>query len=58
VERIGYVPGVGECTKAAPRYNLTCDPYFTDGNRGIAIVSGGSTQVTFLDAPLRERSDA
>jgi len=58
VERFGYVPGVGECSRTAPRHNLTGDPYFTDGNRGIAIVSGGRTQVTFLGAPVRERSDA
>ena len=58
VDRIGYVPGVGECSREAPRYNLTGDPYFTDGNRGIAIVSGSRTQATFLEPPVRERSDA
>ena len=58
VDKIGYVRGVGECTKAAPRYNLTGDPYFTDGNRGIVIVSGSRTQATFLDPPVREDSDA
>ena len=58
VEKIGYVPGVGECCKTSPRYNLTGDPYFTDGNRGIAIVSGSRTRATFLDPPVRECSNA
>ena len=58
VEKIGYVPGVGECSRTAPRYNLTGDPYFTDGNRGIAILSGSRTQATFLEPPLREPTDA
>jgi len=57
VDRIGYVPGVGECSREAPRYNLTGDPYFTDGNRGIAFVSGSRTQATFLEPPVQERSD-
>jgi hypothetical protein len=58
VERIGYVRGVGECHKTAPRRNLTGDPYFTDGNRAIAIVSGCRTEATFLDPPAREMAHA
>jgi len=58
VGKIGYVGGVGECTRAAPRRNLTGDPYFTDGNRGIAIVSGSRAQATFLEPPVREHSNA
>jgi hypothetical protein len=58
VDKIGYVSGVGECIRAAPRFNLTGDPYFTDGNRGIAIVSGSRTRATFLDPPVRECSNA
>jgi len=58
VDRIGYVPGVGECSRTVPRYNLTGDPYFTDGNRGIAIVSGSRTHARFLDPPVRECSNA
>jgi hypothetical protein len=57
-ERIGYVRGVGECTKAAPRRNLTGDPYFTDGNRAIAVVSGSRTEPSFLDPPVRELAHA
>jgi len=45
---IGYVGGVGECGRATPRHNLTGDPYFTDGSRGLAVVSDNRTAVTFL----------
>lgn len=31
IDAVGYVDGVGECGRAAPRRNLTGDPYFTDG---------------------------
>ncbi len=31
--KFGYVKGVGEAPRAAPRGNLTGDPYFTDGLR-------------------------
>src|SRR6185295_5747262 len=58
VEKIGYVRGVGQCTKAAPRYNPTGDSYFTDGNRAIAIVSGSRAQATFLEPPVRGNSNA
>jgi hypothetical protein len=51
VEKLGYVPGVGQCDRAAPRRNLTGDPYFTDGNRAIAVVSGSRTGATFLEPP-------
>ena len=34
---------------AAPRHNLTGDPYFTDGNRAVLILSGTDTQAAFLD---------
>jgi hypothetical protein len=55
VERLGYVGGVGACDRATPRHNLTGDPYYTDGNRAIAIVSGGRAEPSFLDPPARER---
>jgi hypothetical protein len=59
VEKIGYVGGVEECDRAAPRHNLTGDPYFTDGNRAIAIVCGSRTTATFLDPPaVKQRSVA
>jgi hypothetical protein len=31
--KAGYVKGVGTATRSKPRYNLTGDPYFTDGYR-------------------------
>jgi hypothetical protein len=33
--RIGFVKGVGEARKDAPRFNLGGDPYFTDGLRAV-----------------------
>jgi hypothetical protein len=33
--RIGFVKGVGEARKNAPRFNLGGDPYFTDGLRAV-----------------------
>ena len=44
----GYVGGVGECDRAAPRRNLTGDPYYTDGYRGIAVASGSRTKPKLL----------
>jgi hypothetical protein len=49
VSRVGYVPGVGPADRAAPRHNLTGDPYFTDGLRAVAIVSETRTTSTFLN---------
>jgi hypothetical protein len=39
VEVAGYVEGVGSCEPAAPRSNLTGDPYFTDGKRAAILLS-------------------
>jgi hypothetical protein len=52
--KLGYVGGVGECERTAPRYNLTGDPYFTDGNRGVVIVSGTRTDATLLKTSTME----
>lgn len=35
VSKIGFVSGVGEKTPEAPGYNLTGDPYYTDGLRAV-----------------------
>jgi hypothetical protein len=56
VERLGYVPGVRECDRAQPRHNLTGDPYYTDGKRAIAIVSGSRAEPSFLDPPAPQRT--
>jgi hypothetical protein len=49
VARAGYVKGVGEAARTAPRRNLTGDPYFTDGLRAVAIFSATRTAPTFLN---------
>jgi hypothetical protein len=39
VSRFAFVRGVGEATRDSPRYNLTGDPYLTDGMRLVAWIS-------------------
>jgi hypothetical protein len=48
LEQVGYVSGVGACAEDAARRNLTGDPYFTDGNRGVAFVSAGPSATRFI----------
>src|SRR5579863_9331079 len=48
VARLGFVPGVQAATAAAPRRNLTGDPYFTDGLRAVAVLSLTRTAPSFL----------
>ncbi len=43
IEAAGYVDGVGACDRAAPRGNLTGDPYFTDGKRAVILLSTSRT---------------
>ena len=33
----GYVKGIGAATRSKPRYNLTGDPYFTNGYRAVLV---------------------
>lgn len=53
VERFAFVAGVPPASPSDPRFNLTEDPYFTDGLRLVAQVSGTTTtpleEVEFLD---------
>ena len=49
VSCVGYVPGVGQAPKNAPRHNLTGDPYFTDGMRAVAIISEKQETPKFLN---------
>jgi hypothetical protein len=35
--KTGWAKGVGVATRAKPRYNLTGDPYFTDGYRAVLV---------------------
>jgi hypothetical protein len=39
VSRFAFVRGVGEASPEKPRFNLTDDPYFTDGNRLVVWLS-------------------
>jgi hypothetical protein len=39
VTAAGYVGGVGASTRQAPRHNLTGDPWHSDGQRAVIIVS-------------------
>jgi len=39
VEAAGYVGGVGASTRAAPKRNLTGDPWHSDGQRAVIVVS-------------------
>jgi LssY C-terminus len=48
LEAAGYVDGVGTCDPAAPRRNLTGDPYFTDGKRAVILVSASRTAPKFM----------
>jgi len=49
VSQVGYVAGVGAAARDAPRRNLTGDPYFTDGQRAVAVFSDTRTIPTFLN---------
>ena len=48
VTAAGYVDGVGACTAAAPRHNLTHDCYFTDGKRAVILLSESRTSPRFV----------
>lgn len=39
VRRFAFVQGVGEATMSEPNYNLTGDPYITDGMRMVLWLS-------------------
>lgn len=49
VSRFGYTVGVEPAPQTAPRHNLTGDPYFTDGNRAILMLSRQSGKAAYLD---------
>ena len=38
LEALGYVKGVGYSNRAAPRFNYTEDPYYTDGLRVVLVL--------------------
>ncbi len=50
--KLAYVKGVGPASIDEPRYNLTGDPYFTDGFRIFLWVSSkpvSIVEIKFLD---------
>lgn len=49
VSLVGYVPGAVAADRAAPRHNLTGDPYFTDGLRAVALFSETRATPQFLN---------
>jgi hypothetical protein len=48
LDMAGYADGVGPCDRAAPRRNLTGDPYYTDGKRAIVLLSQSRTTPKFI----------
>ena len=50
---VGYVASEAGATDSLPRHNLTGDPYFTDGYRGVVVVSDSTTSVRFFEWDLR-----
>lgn len=55
--QLGLVTGVGAADKSAPRRNLTTDPYYTDGFRGVLIFDvhpTGLGEIRFLPWEGRE----
>ena len=48
VAQLGFVPGVEAAPAAAPRRNLTGDPYFTDGLRAVAVLCRTRIEPAFL----------
>ena len=51
---IGLVKGVGAASRDEPRRNLTTDPYFTDGLRGVLIFDARPTALTEIEFLLWE----
>jgi LssY C-terminus len=48
LDRVGFVDGVGLSERAAPKHNLTGDPFVTDGLRIVLILTRESTSTKFL----------
>jgi hypothetical protein len=48
VDAAGYVDASPPCDRAAPRRNLTGDPYFTDGKRAVIQLSAERTTPRFV----------
>ena len=53
--RIGFVKGVGAAPKNAPRENLTTDPYYTAGYRGVLFFNRHPTSLADIELLPWER---
>jgi hypothetical protein len=49
VAKIGLVGGVGATTPANPRFNLTDDPYWTDGLQAVFVLTDEATPILGID---------
>jgi len=54
VSRVGYAEGAGERTRQNPGRNLTGDPFYTDGYRGVAAVVDDEVPLEFLDWDVQD----
>ena len=50
VSAYGYVDGVGEATVEAPNFNLTGDPYRTDGRRLLLVIAEDPVPINAVSA--------
>ena len=49
LSKIALVKGVGAAPRDAPRQNLTTDPYYTAGNRGVLFFDEHSTSLADIE---------
>lgn len=49
LNRIGFVKGVGDVSREAPRFNLVGDPYYTDGLRAVLFFGPRPYTLSDLD---------
>jgi hypothetical protein len=57
ISKVGFAKGVGSATPESPCYNLTGDPYFTDGMRAVLLFGNSPvslSQIKFFDWELPE----
>lgn len=58
VERFGFVRGSAAATPAAPRENLTGDPYFSDGMRLVVVLAPAPVPASAVHSLMWEESAA
>ncbi|MEJ2084110.1 MAG: LssY C-terminal domain-containing protein [Acidobacteriota bacterium] len=56
--KFAYIKGVGPATRSAPRYNLTGDPFFTDGLRIVLFFDRRPTTLADIEMLDWERTAA